>query len=580
MKKTCILCACLALAGFVSCQKQQTEEERKAEIDRQVEQRLAVERQAQEKEQLEQQAAELDAREKDLADQQAAANSTTPRVTRDEDSGYSIFYTRLEPYGDWRETRDYGYVWQPRGAQGSRNWHPYTQGRWAYTEAGWTWISEEPFGWATYHYGRWARLRTVGWVWVPGNEWAPAWVSWRKGDDYVGWAPLPPEARFERGRGIHNWSDNYYDVGPDQYRFVSAQDFGAQQIERSVVPRERNVTIINQTINVTNITYSNTTVINQGPSYEDLRSRSRQPIERLRLEREVNINLNVGAPRSVVRGEVVAMPAPFIAVGQPVERPRHAKEAITQTAIDHGWEDAGDRQATEKARTKMKSEATPPADAPSKTFVKPAIAASDVTATATPVATAQNRPPEAPATAAPTAAVTGSSSPSASPSATRPQGARPSATPSSSPSPTATSSPSPEATTPAAAPQRAVAETPEPEVTIAPSRKRALPLITPPPRSASPDASAKTDGKNPEESPQAGRGRHKSYAQQFDPGKVVPMPKSGSSPADAGAASSSEEKLEEKKAKNDKHAHGEAKRPQPEESVSPTPTPTLTPEEK
>ena len=265
MKRFTIFCACLALAGFTSCQKQQTEEERKAEIDRQVEQRLAAEHQAQEKEQLVQRQAELDAREKALAEQQNAAAAQTPtpasrsRVAREssenEPTGsYNTFYTKLDRYGDWRETSDYGYVWQPREAERSRNWRPYTNGRWVYTDAGWTWVSEEPFGWATYHYGRWTRLRNVGWVWVPGDEWAPAWVSWRKSNDYVGWAPLPPEARFDRRTGIHNWSDNYYDIGPDQYSFVPTTDFGAQRVEGTVVPSERNVIIINQTTNVTNIT--------------------------------------------------------------------------------------------------------------------------------------------------------------------------------------------------------------------------------------------------------------------------------------------------------------------------------------
>jgi hypothetical protein len=77
---------------------------------------------------------------------------------------------------------------------------------------------------------------------VPGDEWAPAWVSWRKSNDYVGWAPLPPEARFDRGTGIHNWSDSYYDVGPDQYCFVETRQFGAPRLENAVVPSERNVT--------------------------------------------------------------------------------------------------------------------------------------------------------------------------------------------------------------------------------------------------------------------------------------------------------------------------------------------------
>src|ERR1700730_7449941 len=398
MKKFCILCACLALAGFVSCQKQQTEEERKAEIDRQVEQRLAAERQAQEKEQLSQRQAELDAREKALAAKENATatpavrerSTSTTRATRgvSEDEGsYNIFYTKLETYGDWRETADYGYVWQPREAERSRNWRPYTNGRWVYTDAGWMWVSEEPFGWATYHYGRWTRLRNIGWVWVPGEEWAPAWVSWRKSDEYVGWAPLPPEAHFDRRRGIHNWADNYYDIGPDQYCFVPTRELGAQRIESTVVPRERNVTIINQTTNVTNITYNNTTVVNQGPNYEELRTRSQQPIERLRLERQMNVDLSVAVTGPVVRGEVIAVPAPLIAVGRPAPRPRTIKAAIAQTVVEHGWENVSDRQAADQARAKMKSEATPPPDAPSKTFVKPEVTETQTrTASATPAA--------------------------------------------------------------------------------------------------------------------------------------------------------------------------------------------------
>ncbi|HMG05065.1 MAG TPA: cell envelope integrity protein TolA, partial [Chthoniobacterales bacterium] len=249
MKKIFALLLVIALSIFSSCQKQQTDAERQAEIDRQVQQRLDAEHQAQEKEKLAQREDELNAREKALAEKQdAVAKSSqresrpthTERATRTDDhrptatASYDTFYTQLDRYGDWRETSDYGYVWQPRQAQ-SRTWRPYTDGHWVYTDVGWTWVSEEPFGWATYHYGRWTRLRNIGWVWVPGDEWAPAWVSWRKSNDYVGWAPLPPEARFDRGTGIHNWSDSYYDVGPDQYCFVETKQFGAPRLESAVV---------------------------------------------------------------------------------------------------------------------------------------------------------------------------------------------------------------------------------------------------------------------------------------------------------------------------------------------------------
>ena len=374
MKKFCALGIAIGLVCFVSCEKQQTEAEKNAEIERQVQQRLAAERQADEDQKLAQREAELKAREEALAQKEQepeSAPTATPqmrgsdvqqREVTEADSGepasYDTFYTKLEPYGAWLETSDYGYVWQPNDVGRSGNWRPYTNGHWVYTDAGWTWNSDEPFGWATYHYGRWARLRSVGWVWIPGDEWAPAWVSWRTGDDYVGWAPLPPEARFERGRGIHNRADNDYDIGPDQYCFVPATDLGVQQIERTIVPVERNVTIVTQTINVTNITYNNTTIVNQGPNFEELRRRSRHPIQQLRLERRARFdNAN---PHAVVRGEVLEMPAPAIAPARPADRPRKVKEKIAKPVVEHGWNDIRDKKAAEHARAKMKAETGAP----------------------------------------------------------------------------------------------------------------------------------------------------------------------------------------------------------------------------
>jgi hypothetical protein len=61
-----------------------------------------------------------------------------------------------------------------------------------WTNAGWAWASDEPFGWAVYHYGRWAYSPAVGWMWVPGRVWAPAWVSWRWNDGYAAWCPMGP----------------------------------------------------------------------------------------------------------------------------------------------------------------------------------------------------------------------------------------------------------------------------------------------------------------------------------------------------------------------------------------------------
>ncbi|MDP9292428.1 MAG: hypothetical protein M3O82_08710, partial [Verrucomicrobiota bacterium] len=112
-----------------------------------------------------------------------AIGAAAPRAAAHSSVSFDFFYNSLDPYGEWIETGDSGYVWHPRDVDD--DWAPYTDGYWAYTDAGWTWVSYEDYGNITYHYGRWSRLHDVGWCWTPDYEWAPAWVSWRSSNDYV-----------------------------------------------------------------------------------------------------------------------------------------------------------------------------------------------------------------------------------------------------------------------------------------------------------------------------------------------------------------------------------------------------------
>src|SRR6516164_433883 len=105
------------------------------------------------------------------------------------------FRTGLEPYGTFEHVARWGEVWVPNNVP--RDWRPYTVGHWVYSDDyGWYWASdrsEAPWGWIVFHYGRWAFIDGLGWAWVPGREWGPAWVDWRRGTRYFGWAPLPPD---------------------------------------------------------------------------------------------------------------------------------------------------------------------------------------------------------------------------------------------------------------------------------------------------------------------------------------------------------------------------------------------------
>ena len=114
----------------------------------------------------------------------------------------NTFEQNLSAYGRWIDTPDYGRVWVPYDT--GPDWQPYTDGRWVDTEWGWSFASSVPWGWAVFHYGRWGFAPALGWFWVPGFVWGPAWVSWRYYPGYVCWSPFAP-AGFAFGRHWPGW---------------------------------------------------------------------------------------------------------------------------------------------------------------------------------------------------------------------------------------------------------------------------------------------------------------------------------------------------------------------------------------
>ena len=102
----------------------------------------------------------------------------------------AIFYEELAQHGNWVDDEKQGPVWSPKGVE--EGWRPYLNGRWNPTQQGYVFETQEPWGWATYHYGNWMPSESHGWVWAPGRTWYPNTVNWRTSDDYVGWAPIPP----------------------------------------------------------------------------------------------------------------------------------------------------------------------------------------------------------------------------------------------------------------------------------------------------------------------------------------------------------------------------------------------------
>jgi hypothetical protein len=157
-----------------------------------------------------------------------------------------VFYDALTPHGDWLWVAAWGWVWSPRDV--GPGWRPYTHGNWAFTHDGWVWVSHWDWGWAPFHYGRWVYEPRLGWVWLPGTVWSPAWVAWRIGDGWIGWAPLPPQARWRPGFGLDLWP---VAIDVSWWSFVRFDHFQEGRLRQYVVPGSREPALLRDSRDVT-----------------------------------------------------------------------------------------------------------------------------------------------------------------------------------------------------------------------------------------------------------------------------------------------------------------------------------------
>jgi hypothetical protein len=281
-----------------------------------------------------------------------APNAAAPAAPNADDAvSFQTFYDALASQGTWIQSPDYGYVWQPGVTD--PNWAPYTVGHWVYSADGWTWASDEPWGWATYHYGRWVNLDGTGWVWVPGYTWAPAWVSWRYGDGYAGWAPLPPDSLMgidysddgsyvDSGYHIGGDVDDYYGIGAGWYVFLPWGYLGYPNYRDHYCHRGDNFSIINRTSNVTNINVARSAgaggreggsfrrVTTGGPQLAQVDSVSTTPVTRVSL-----VHANQPNGGGTLSNNSLALFAPHVRAGAN-STPSQVSGSIGQAVINRG----------------------------------------------------------------------------------------------------------------------------------------------------------------------------------------------------------------------------------------------------
>jgi len=214
------------------------------------------------------------------------AVATTPARA---DVSFGFFYSNLEPHGSWLVSANYGRVWQP--AAYAPGWNPYYDGHWSYTNAGWMWMSDYSWGAIPYHYGTWAVDPRYGWVWVPGYTWAPAWVTFRTGPDYVGWAPVAPGFSVGVSFGAPL-------PAMRTFVFVPTRSFLAPHIRTYVVPATRARAVYQHANVVAGPVVRRESVVTRGPDPWTIERATRQPIRRARID---EVSRVTGTDRTVAR---------------------------------------------------------------------------------------------------------------------------------------------------------------------------------------------------------------------------------------------------------------------------------------
>jgi len=259
---------------------------------------------------------------------------------------FGLFYDGLAGHGEWIGIDGGTYAWRPMNVDAG--WRPYWDGRWVWTDDGWYWDSDEPWAWATYHYGRWYYDDYYGWIWIPGYDWAPAWVEWRYGGDYVGWAPLGPYAVFNAHFGVHylrQWSTPYH-----YWAFVDCRYVTSPHVHQYVYRSENNTRFIGRTRTAGSVRYEGGRIVSRGPEVAHVERRGNIRVERTPLVdvggreearvRRTGDREQIGVYRPRIderRGELEA------------ERPRDVKDHERMPSLDAGAMDIRQRQNAREA---------------------------------------------------------------------------------------------------------------------------------------------------------------------------------------------------------------------------------------
>jgi hypothetical protein len=256
----------------------------------------------------------------------------------------------LDDYGDWQQpnqdNQGYGAVWYPRDVPAG--WTPYSNGHWAWVAPwGWTWVEAEPWGFAPFHYGRWANFGGR-WGWVPGPPvsafggevrpiYSPALVAFVGGGGgglsvaigaIAAWFPLGPREVYQP----------WYHASPaycNRVNVTNIYNTNVTEIHNTYINRTVNVY---NTTNVTNVTYVNRTMATVVvPQRAFASGQSIAKVQRVQITPQIRSQL-AAAP---ILPHPLVTPATAIVAAKPPARAVPPVQARPVVETRQGFERAG-----------------------------------------------------------------------------------------------------------------------------------------------------------------------------------------------------------------------------------------------
>jgi uncharacterized protein DUF6600 len=218
---------------------------------------------------------------------------------------------------------------------------PYSNGQWVYTDAGWYFQAPTVAEEITSHYGRWAYTPDMGWVWLPGDVWAPAWVEWRENPDYIAWTPAPPGTYIVNNvfsAPVIDDDDRYvvvekkYFVEPAVYKYSYKYQY----------KENKNKIMIKEMTKTDGIMVKEKIVINKGPDVTVIERITGKKIEPVKINRVsspgdvkyTSTQINTYAPKLMkvksvekVKNTPVSKPSKFRTAGEVKKTKQEKKES-------------------------------------------------------------------------------------------------------------------------------------------------------------------------------------------------------------------------------------------------------------